>query len=127
MTPYGTDIRLRRGDYWLSLLTPGNTGEANSVSFKTENGLWITHVPEETYAKLRPYKNATWFNNATTFFIHKNESWNGFLTIESCSNRSYFMMNSGYYGRYRVKFDQLERHSSMDYFAWAIDEKGKYS
>ena len=74
----------------------------------SENGLWITHEPGETYVKVRPYKNTTWFNNATTFFIHKNESLNGFSTIESCSNRSYFMINTGYYEKYYVKFDKME-------------------
>ena len=118
-------IRMRRlNDYWITVVTPGNTGEPNSVSFQTAYGWWIVQRLPYTYLSAAPYASTTWFNKASTFLLHKNKWYSGYQTFESRSYKDYFMMTRGY-SVYMYNIHEGNYHMK-DYCSWTMSEPCKF-
>ena len=88
-------LHLKKGDYWINLIQPGNTGQPNTVSLQLADGKWISvHQINPSIITAIPYTDLTWFNAASSFFLHDNGGSHGSIVFESVITKGYFLQQS---------------------------------
>ena len=118
-----TSIKLNKGDHWINIVRPGNTGQKDTVSLQIIDGRWIVQR-SLTVFHILPYRNEDWFNNASTFLIYQNKWFDGTVALESNINRNFFLMFTD--NSFTIRMKRKYYIADKKWSSWIIYDQSKF-
>ena len=106
-------------DHVLKMFTSGKAGTNESVSFQSISNRWLYDDVSEIRHLL--YEDTDSFKNSTTFMLHRDKWFKGYVAFESSARPNYFLRRTGQ----RLNVEMCDNTTDCkDHASWKIKDRG---